>query len=396
MELVKINREQCNSLIVILFVFQYAIMQPISSLLNSQLPLLVSTLLLLIWSLIVNRFEVYKSVYFFIMLIIIYFLISLILFDKQMEYSIITFFEFLGKCLPALIVATFALSAKHLIHYAKIMSIITLLIITPSPLYINFDSMNYMRYGYAILPSILIFIYLSYLTPKLKLKLFYFILSIVSILMLLVFGSRGALISIIMFLIFMFLLLSNKSKMYKSFQVVLSVLLLVIIITQNIIIKILYFIQENLNIYSYSITKFILLIENGMNEGGSGRNEIYSTLIEIFKDNPIFGGGISVSNIQTGFTAHNFLLQIVAESGVVGLMFWMCIFFLVFKVYFVNPEQEIKLFLSLLISLAFGRLFISSDLWLRPEYWMAIGVAFNYWKTTSGYQLSSIGALKNE
>ena len=33
---------------------------------------------------------------------------------------------------------------------------------------------------------------------------------------------------------------------------------------------------------------------------------------------------------------------------------------------------------DLIISLAFGRLLFSSDMWLRPEYWFAFSMLFAY------------------
>lgn len=117
--------------------------------------------------------------------------------------------------------------------------------------------------------------------------------------------------------IIMFIIISNKNKQtYKRFFIILCIAILMIAIMCLI------------------FPKTSLVFKRMMNIGNTigGREVFWNTAIEMFKESPIIGKGIGTFNsylADTGFTyygmewtshAHNSYLQILAETGILGLL----------------------------------------------------------------------------
>jgi hypothetical protein len=77
--------------------------------------------------------------------------------------------------------------------------------------------------------------------------------------------------------------------------------------------------------------------------------------------------------IYTDFTAHNIILQILLESGsywFIGLVItlvgrYLCKYIKISKL----NETGYYRIITLFFAVSLGRLLVSSDMWLRPEYW---------------------------
>jgi O-antigen ligase len=147
------------------------------------------------------------------------------------------------------------------------------------------------------------------------------------------------------------------------------------------VIKLLDYIYFNLGIQTYSLAKYRMMINEGIAESSSGRDQIYRSIWELIKQKPFIGHGIGILQSTSGYTAHNIFLQILVESGILGLLIWVFIWIYCFNKYNkISKSDKDGLYkvVTLIVSIAMGRLLISSDMWLRPEYWFAISMLINF------------------
>ncbi len=154
--------------------------------------------------------------------------------------------------------------------------------------------------------------------------------------------------------------------------------------------QILDFIYFDLGYETYSIIKLRMMIQDGISESSSGRDFLYQSFLELFYENPIFGNGIGITNELWDVTPHNLFLQILVEFGILGMFVFILLacgfLYVLLKIRKVN--NELFLILGILFSVSFGRLLVSSDLWLRQEFWLFLSMVINGFLITK-YQNSS-------
>ena len=136
-----------------------------------------------------------------------------------------------------------------------------------------------------------------------------------------------------------------------------------------------------LNIQTYSLKKFSSIFVLGLVQASSGRNNIYNYLATKISESPLLGHGVGIVQSDIGFTAHNIFIQILVETGILGLLIWIGVWFVCYKKYRsflrIHDKEGLKI-ATLIIAVAFGRLLVSSDMWLRPEYWFMISYLITY------------------
>lgn len=363
-----------------LYFFQFGLLQPIASLFNSQLPIAIVTLLLVIYLLIINKLKIKSYVFLSFTFITLFFMLNSIFFDNT-NYTIIIYFDFLLKCFSAFLIASLDVNEKDLYNAFIKLALLNFLAICTFPFFEDFfDSMNYMRFGYAMLPSAIMFIYGTF---NKGFNLNWFILSIISIFLTIVYGSRGPIITFLLLIVLLFLFTNKLSPIRKYIITSFSLIFLVIAylsIKHNVIILIIDYLNKK-GINTYALNKLRMMFTQGVLEASSGRDMIYSTLLQDIKEKPIFGHGIGHIQNYLGTTSHNIFLQILVEFGVIGLSIWILIWGWVGYKYILmshlNSDFLFKIS-TLLIAVSIGRLLVSSDYWLRPEYWFSLSLLINY------------------
>ena len=168
---------------------------------------------------------------------------------------------------------------------------------------------------------------------------------------------------------------------YQDIRVFFIGIMAFLLVRSQLIIELLDYIYYQVGIKSYSLNKFRLMLSNGIVESSSGRDVIYLTIIDLIKDKPFIGYGIGIIQQIMDKTAHNMFLQIVVETGIIGLFIWGLIWMFCIKMLIgmkLNNDMGFYRVTILLLSIAFGRLLISSDIWLRPEYWFALSLCISY------------------
>ena len=192
-----------------------------------------------------------------------------------------------------------------------------------------------------ILPTLILFYRLLHERKQRKV----YLLFILFLLVILATGSRGGLLSVGIGCLI--LLLKDSSWKKKITFIFLSSIVLVALVV---------FEAEKLARYS---------VEN-LNDGSNAlRFHLWGVAWDIFMSNPIFGRGAnSMLNLGMAYGArinimvHNTYLEILADYGILGFIFWMAPFILIFRE---SIKRKCVLVTSILISTYFCAFFISAQ-----------------------------------
>jgi len=205
----------------------------------------------------------------------------------------------------------------------------------------------------------LISIGLSLLLAKIgkqKGKIFFYLSILLYILALLMTLKRSFIIANIIAFLFVYYIeykFSGK-KIKKMFLFIFGISLLIIILL---------IIQSFFPIINVMLERFTL--SSNLNNFSSGRFSIYSSAIQLFKENPVFGTGINtgafiLDNRLGGWKiqqVHNVYIQLLMELGLIGTFIFLFVMILVFlksykilkKYYFVEKEIVYKLKVSIYV-----------------------------------------------
>jgi membrane protein len=359
-----------NPIIVIAYLLQYGLMTPFIILTNSQYPIALFTIILLGGAYICNKKIVDKFAFILIFVLSGFILIKGLLLPsitgEIISNEIIIGFFTIG--VSGILIGRLIFNFNFFIKYLTPFAWLNFLMVFWTPLW-NFDSINYMRFGYALLPTVLC-LFLTYTTSRHKvINLFIIIVSIFEIV---VFGARGA-----TFCLGVFVILLMVVKKYHRFLVLICCFMILGGSTgffQQIL--------QNTYLYfgdsSYAIMKMIKFFEGDLESFSSGRLDVYRVALNSIAEYPIFGSPFSDVMIKTGFSYyHNFIFDIATTFGI-PFLFCFC-FFLLYSFLKMNSlcDRRYKLIYIMLFTLAFGRMFFSSVFWLRPEFWVFISFCGN-------------------
>ncbi len=291
------------------------------------------------------------------------------------------YLEFLLKGFSGFLAAGFAFEEASLFRAFVGMGVLNFLAIGLSPFVSFLSSMNYMRFGYALIPSALMFLFALYGADSIARKLAWVALSALSLGLTLVYGSRGVLIVIFMFFLLVFVFSKRIGKVLKAVVLMGGPLSLYMALKSGVLLRVVDFVSGTLGVQTYSLSKIQMMMSMGLAVASSGRDIIYYQLVQLIRTSPLFGFGIGSAQFYVRYTAHNIVLQILVESGVAGLLLWLVVWARPAWEYVrLSKDREGAGYFevaTLLLAVAFGRLLISSDMWLRPEYWFVLSFLLN-------------------
>lgn len=220
---------------------------------------------------------------------------------------------------------------------------------------------------YTLLPLIF---FLNDLFNKFNIvKLFFVVVSTVVILAL---GSRGAILCVLIFIILK-LLFQLKKLTYTKFFIY-SVLAIIIIFSVFFIDDILQlsyeFLSNNFGIKSRTLQLFQ---EESLHL--SQRDVIYKNVLHEIAKHPIIGLGVAGDRNYAGAVyVHNILLEIIAHFGV--LIGCLLLFTLLFMIIFALKTQDLTRRDLIIIWLCLGLvpLFVSSSYLIELNFWVLLGL----------------------
>ena len=313
-----------NSLIIILYFYQYGLLIPFNILAKGQYPIMIFSLFLVLYAFTKNTRVNLNTIILFIVPFLLLF-VKLPFEGTNSDINVANEFliSYLTIGLSGIFLGSLNFSLDDFLYYGYKIAWVNFFTLFLIPLLSLYGSeVNYMRFGYALLPSIIFsFIYI------LKMKKLAIILFLLSFLELLIFGARGAMFSVVIFCV-LYLFFVSKLKMKVIFSFLIFVIYFGLKYVLTFIIKFL----AKYKIESYAITKYLNVLNgNSFSSTTSGRDIIYETALSRMNESFLFGSPFNTCYIDTGSTYyHNILLDILVNFGVFVLVFFLLFMFLQF------------------------------------------------------------------
>lgn len=219
---------------------------------------------------------------------------------------------------------------------------------------------------YMLLPAIM---FIDEFLDEFSLKSF--LLSLISLLVILTIGSRGAILCIVVFFILK-LVKTNAKLSYKKILGNLSLLFiaLFVYILFNEILKIIYDFLLTFGIRSRSISLFL---NNPIHL--SGRDSLYKNVLEHILESPLLGLGIGGDRVVLeGAYAHNLFIELMADFGIIGSAVIIGLLsFLIIKAFFTRDMLKYNIVI-IWFSLGFVNLMVSASYLTELNFWIFLGI----------------------
>jgi hypothetical protein len=346
-------------------------MLPFTTITGSQLPIAVSTAAVAFIQLLLNFNYINHKNYLLILIITAFVVLNILVFQNSTEKVLGVLIGYASIGISGLFIGSMRFSVKYLYRYGLILSVVNFALLFLNP-FIKILSTNYMRFGYAMAPSLLFFGYEVFKNKNYK----YLIFLIVGSIEIIVYGSRGSLLIVIIFVFLNVIFLGIK----KIYGIALIGVLTAIIYFNESIVTFILEILTYFNIHSYSFLKYANMLEEGIGDVFfSGREVLYQQGFHAIAEKPFFGWGIGFDiGLSLGWV-HSIILQMIIEYGFVGfsIVCFIILYLLVRIFVYESDELFLKVYIAI-ISVVIGRLLFSSDYWLRPEFWLLLSFSFNY------------------
>ena len=371
MKIISINKYKINAFLIVLFVFMSSVTMPIKNFTRNGSVIWLITILGIIISFFINR-KIDKSYLFFLITSLILILLNILI----VEYSslvISELFEFIKFGLIPLYLSSNKFDYDSFVDYWYKFSIVNFVILVYYiPNVIN-NKLNYMVFGISLVYSFVGFI--TYFYIKNKYKVLNLIIVIIIVILIFIFGNRSSLLICLSIWLFMKLYnIRNSFKKVISLFIMITISIVAYINIFNILKGINIFLQK-MGIHSYSISKYIMAIDNGFIKSTSGREELAKLSIDIIKSNPLKPHGLKYFTYFTGrIYPHNLILDLSIVFGLLGAIFIIgFLIYLIFKSKYIKNES-FKIILSEIIVLEFLWLFFSGTFIEESIFWIIIGV----------------------
>lgn len=351
-----------NSRIISLFLFQYSIPMLLMRYWSPMLLTFITSMVLVLISLYVNRGKLRNSriIYSFLIFVIILILKGISSGSSGL-YALLLFFEIAG---PALVVMQNDFECRAFLEFSFKLSYVNFFSIL---LYPFLGEFAYMRYGYGMLLTVL-FLYIKiFVDGKDKAKSRDLILLAVAFLLMFSYGSRGATVAFLMFVGIDRILIKRKKIVQNTF---LLIGCLVILRKFDLILSVIQSLAGRIGVRTYALSKLRMQLDLGIKEASSGRFYIYKNAIETIKQHIVFGVPLEL-NEEGGQYAHNIFLQAGLDFGILGIIAMSGLLLMMLLMIMDNRrEKDQRYYMASLFAIAIGRLMLSSVIWRRPEFWM--------------------------
>lgn len=304
-----------------------------------------------------------KDLIFIFSLVLIFF-IELLVYTKGEKYLDYYLFEFVIKILPLYFVGVSLINfeeKKSLIHILYILSIITLFAdifyrFTMQAPMSEVESLYWgdMDKAYNLLPHCCL---IAYYSIK-RTNIWNLISAIVGGIYLLMLGTRGA--ALIYILLILMLLVMGKNSKWAIVRLIIVFSVVYTFLRSSIYKTFLYWFYNKAKNLGLSVRIFDhILSRNAFTS--SGRDTIRETLLVAIQKQPIIGYGLCADRVIAGSYAHNIVLELWVEFGViVGTILFLSLVFVLFKGLHCAKEEEKALIISLIFGVFF-KLFLSGS-----------------------------------
>ncbi|MCP1144138.1 hypothetical protein [Lysinibacillus endophyticus] len=315
-------------------------------------------------------------------LIVVYFLgtfiffLQFIIFPENRNYLIELIFPLFFMCLPVFI---YTVTLKNWAVLKKVMeqaSIIIFIACAIMGIQVILGTASIGTYSMTFSYYLLLPVVISLNELIERFRLLPFIITMLSILLILLIGSRGPLLCIAVFIILKLIrpgvsIATSKMRIFSYFTLIMLILFFCINY-KNIILVINYNLLK-FGFYSRSINLFL------SNEIYlSGRDEIYEMIVQNIVNNPFLGIGIAGDRrVADGVYAHNIMIEFFANFGVIiGTILITALLFKMTKLLF-SKDINVYNMMILWISMGFIELLVSGSYLTHIPFWILLGLIIN-------------------
>lgn len=200
------------------------------------------------------------------------------------------------------------------------------------------------------------------------------LLTIISLLIILTIGSRGAILCSVVFFTLKFVKTNAKFSFKKIFgHLSILFILFFTFILFNEILETIYDFLLTFDIRSRSVSLFL---NNATHL--SGRGSIYKEILKNIFDNPLLGLGIAGDRaILEGTYVHNIFIELMADFGIIaGLATITLLSFLIIRAFFTKNMIKYNLVI-IWFSLGFVHLMVSASYLTDLNFWIFLGILLN-------------------
>lgn len=363
-----------NGKILILFIYLKYICS-IVTIGNSMLTEVMTmsiTVLLVIYFCIKNKFKINYKVMATILVITIFYFINLIIVPYKVEV-ISGYIQFITYNLIIILTIINGVDYNYVLNYwykiSKILTVATALIIV----FKLQRNMNYMFIGIYNSYNSLILLYFLFNDHENKIKNVIFVGLTIAISL---FGNRSAMLTIGLGIIVIFSIRrynKNLKKLISNIGV--YSILIALVINLHKILDLVILILNRININSYAVRKFIIMLEEGLASSSSGRDVLYDAALNIISSSKGLPRGIGYYYQVTGSQyPHNFILEWFIVFGVVvGSALLIILLYSIVSFIFKNKlNEEKKIFFILMLIYFFTRSLFSSSFLIERSFWIVI------------------------
>jgi len=231
-----------------------------------------------------------------------------------------------------------------------------------------------MTFGYQMEMAAILFI-MQYLRERKKKG--YLILSLFTILMGILYGSRACIVGYVFFIVLYFLWEGHINR--RQVMLMLLGVLAAIAYSSQTIMTLIYNLFASIGLHSRTL--YYISIGDILSVDQARQNYIWPALMEELKNMPLFkmyGAFGDRYLLPTRWVyAHNFLFEILLSFGfIIGgfFLFWMLVQFI--KV--IRKNKDVDGLMTIVFgSFALCRLFFSSSFWMEPYFWGFIAMLVN-------------------
>lgn len=383
-----------NSIILIFYLYMGVLFNLLSPILtNKQISNInyIVTILLIIYALFLNDFQMPKQCIVLLLAMSLY-MVTNLLFVQYKYFVLVEIFIIFTSCiLPLYIITIGDIRYKEFLEvWYKITKILTFMF----PVFVILYLKSFIKYSdighYSHLNSLILMYYIFVLRD---LKLGNILCLVINITMGLIMGSRMLFAASIGTGIAMTLFISKK-KDYKYYirVFVVTVMIIAVMLNIKVILNYLQSIMTEYGLSSRNITLFIAQIEGGdISTISSGRDKIYEVVIDYIKDRSGRPGGLAVTRYITEgkyYYSHNIFLDFILLLGTKGtILFIIWFIYRNYKFFKVRKYNYYRYVLYFMLMVSFLIRSIAGSYFVRDKFFLlafSILVSSNFLKESVG------------
>ncbi|MGN0796557.1 MAG: O-antigen ligase family protein [Christensenellales bacterium] len=341
---------------------------------------------LLLFSCLYWLYEIYEADLnkFTLQVVAIVIILAYFLFNFIFRYNHITFDYFVYFIMYGLLSILFSMTIDDYYAFIKQNSICSLLVFLAyvSIPIIGYDKLgmgNYMDFGFGVALPVYMSLYIGRHVIKEK-KLIFF--ELICLIELVLYANRSCFLSVIFIWIMYFLIF--KKKRIKDYVFMFAIIVGLAIIINNFKDIVLWinkevFVKYEIEFRFWQKIRYFA-ISSDWNRLFSGRIEIWQNVIEMISQRPWTGWGLGYfeSVYGHGYYAHNIVLEIAVEIGIIGATIIGVLFLYMTVTAFRKADRVSAMALLLFLCLTIPKLLLSNIHYKDIAFWFFLSMIIKF------------------